>query len=267
MLVGGDAVPANKDAKVGKINNTGAVSCRPPAGTTSARAEPSVDTQSTGETTSARLSAKASIFTPCKPGISTDTGCALLATPAQKGTGGTGNRRTRQCHLWSKAVFSGLKPLKRSSHSSTMVGDKLYVFGGFSPEKWWNVVSILDTNTMTWIKRDTTGAIPCSRYAHAACQDGSTMYIFGGFGMPRSGIETYLNDVFALDIAKMKWRRLDDTLDWLPPCPRAAAAAALDSSTHTWYIHGGNAGDRRLTDMHALHLETQQWRQVCNLGM
>ena len=167
-----------------------------------------------------------------------------------------------RCHLWSKAIFSGADELKtqRSCHSATMDGTNIFMFGGFGSGQWYNTVSILDTKDMTWRKRQAKGDVPCKRYAHVAAQDEGKMYVFGGFG----GAEGhYLNDIYALDMKTLEWRRVQP--DGEPPCPRAAAASAYDPSSRTWFIHGGNAGDHRLNDLHALNLRTLQWRRIGGL--
>ena len=187
------------------------------------------------------------------------------------------SRTNVNCNLWAKAVSAGVIPDKRSSHTATMVGDTMYVFGGFGAGAWYNSVSVLDTVTMTWQKRNAKGDVPCPRYAHVAAQDGNKMYIFGGFGTAQFGNisrnlrrpasatrapETYLNDVYAFDVTTLEWSRVNEMLDGLPPCPRAACAASFDRRSRIWYIQGGNAGERRLDDLHALNLATQQWRQI-----
>jgi N-acetylneuraminic acid mutarotase len=141
-----------------------------------------------------------------------------------------------------------------------MHGTNIFVFGGFGSGQWYNTVSILDTKDMTWRKRLVKGEVPCKRYAHVAAQDDGKMYVFGGFGGAQG---QYLNDIFALDVETLEWRRVQP--DGEPPCPRAAAAAAYDPSSRTWFIHGGNAGDHRLNDLHALNLRTLQWRRIGGL--
>ena len=202
---------------------------------------------------------------PFKPG--TEPEPEPEPAPARRRAGKKGRlaKRNVRCHLWSKAIFSGADELgnERSCHSATMHRTDMYVFGGFGNQHWYNTVSILDTTTMTWRKRRTKGETPCERYAHVAAQDQGRMYVFGGFGGKTASGGQYLNDIYVLEMETLEWSRVHP--DGEPPRARAAAAAALEPVSRTWFIHGGNAGDLRLNDLHALDLKTNQWRRIGGL--
>eukprot|EP01052_Picozoa_sp_SAG31_P051395 SAG31_NODE_12185_length_960_cov_1.571429_1_plen_155_part_01 len=87
-------------------------------------------------------------------------------------------RKTVDCYLWSKAVFSGKRPADRSCHSAAMFGQHMYIFGGYGSGKWYNDVRVLDTVTMTWQSRPVSGQPPKVRYAHASFMHADKMYIF-----------------------------------------------------------------------------------------
>jgi N-acetylneuraminic acid mutarotase len=51
---------------------------------------------------------------------------------------------------WIQPRVSGVAPLARNAQTMTVVGTKLFLFGGHSGNKHLRDLHILDTETMTW---------------------------------------------------------------------------------------------------------------------
>lgn len=51
---------------------------------------------------------------------------------------------------WSSPEVRGSVPAPRDSHSSVVVGNRLFVFGGDSGDRYQGDVNVLDMNKMTW---------------------------------------------------------------------------------------------------------------------
>ncbi|KAH8283396.1 hypothetical protein KR054_008842 [Drosophila jambulina] len=97
---------------------------------------------------------------------------------------------------WAKPRTLGQAPLPRSLHSSTMIGNKMYVFGGWVPlvmnesksttEREWkctNTLAVLDLDTMTWdnVTLDTVEEnVPRARAGHCAVGIQSRLYVWSG---------------------------------------------------------------------------------------
>ncbi|KAH8376045.1 hypothetical protein KR093_010965, partial [Drosophila rubida] len=97
---------------------------------------------------------------------------------------------------WEKPRTRGLAPLPRSLHSSTMIANKMYVFGGWVPlvindtkattEREWkctNTLAVLDLDTMTWenVTLDTVEEnVPRARAGHCAVGIQSRLYVWSG---------------------------------------------------------------------------------------
>src|SRR5690606_26337371 len=97
-------------------------------------------------------------------------------------------------------------PTPRSSHDVAVVGDKLYVVGGWfmqgdDEHKWLNTVEVLDlaSSDPAW----TTIPQPFSRRALTVAVQGSKIYIVGGFD---SEDEMHL-DVDVFDTATNTWTK------------------------------------------------------------
>ncbi|KAH8316207.1 hypothetical protein KR067_002171 [Drosophila pandora] len=97
---------------------------------------------------------------------------------------------------WSKPRTLGQPPLPRSLHSSTMIANKMYVFGGWVPlvindsksttEREWkctNTLAVLNLDTMAWdnITLDTIEEnVPRARAGHCAVGIQSRLYVWSG---------------------------------------------------------------------------------------
>lgn len=98
---------------------------------------------------------------------------------------------------WSECIVGGIQPLPRSLHTSTVVGDKMYVFGGWVPmvmennkfgthEKEWkctNQLACLNLKKMVWenLSQDSSEEnMPKARAGHCAVRVNERIYIWSG---------------------------------------------------------------------------------------
>lgn len=91
--------------------------------------------------------------------------------------------------------------LDRASHSATVVGDKIYLFGGRRGSRFFDDLLVFNTTTGVWSKP----ARPCpfgSRANHTGTLIGNCIWFVGG--MDR---EDVLGDVFYCDLATHTWHK------------------------------------------------------------
>ncbi|XP_025107654.1 host cell factor 1-like isoform X2 [Pomacea canaliculata] len=98
---------------------------------------------------------------------------------------------------WTKPSLQGIPPLPRSLHSSTVVNNRMFVFGGWVPlvmddvkvathEKEWkctNSLASLNLDTMTWeplAMEVFEDALPRARAGHCAVAINTRLYIWSG---------------------------------------------------------------------------------------
>ncbi|KAG5877102.1 hypothetical protein JTB14_002412 [Gonioctena quinquepunctata] len=99
---------------------------------------------------------------------------------------------------WMKPQVSGVTPLPRSLHTSTLIGHRMFVFGGWVPvvadevktatnEKEWKCTSTmacLNLETMNWdelnIHAESEANLPCARAGHCAVGISTRLYIWSG---------------------------------------------------------------------------------------
>ncbi|KAI0267956.1 hypothetical protein BGY98DRAFT_374637 [Russula aff. rugulosa BPL654] len=164
---------------------------------------------------------------------------------------------------WSRVVVNGPGPGGHCYHTTTMVGSKLFIFGGVIGEKTTNDMWTLDLNCLSqplWETYELTPGDekPLPRSGHVSVTTEDRIIIFGGYG----GQHCY-NDTWSFDISTRKWTELQCTGSI--PSPRHCLAAVLVDGI--MYVFGGLSEDGScLDDLYALQLLTHRWFKISNLG-
>ncbi|KAL2610662.1 hypothetical protein R1flu_029235 [Riccia fluitans] len=137
-------------------------------------------------------------WTEILPASTHDTGAGVFAKRVRHSAAGLGNaiyviggytdktmgdvlKFDTDKEKWSTPSFLGDLPSPRSSHTATVVGKKVYVFGGSGEKTTFNDVHILDTDTSTWSTPTVLGEPPSPRYSHSAVLvNDDRIIIYGG---------------------------------------------------------------------------------------
>jgi N-acetylneuraminic acid mutarotase len=151
-------------------------------------------------------------------------------------------------------------PSERGGHSSVLINNRIYVFGGITgPYSTDNAVYELDiTNKqLTWTKKTTSNA-PKNRNGHVGVSNQGKMYIFGGSDTN----STLLNDLHEYDPATNKWRSIETTNK--PTQRYGTASSVYDNKL---YIFGGlvpssSGPGKSVNDTWCLDLTTFTWTEV-----
>jgi serine/threonine protein kinase/ankyrin repeat protein len=135
-------------------------------------------------------------------------------------------------HIWKKIETTGPAPSKRSSHSSVVVGRRLFLFGGQRNSNWFNDMYILDLDKYEWTKVPDSENAPTPRSEHAATAVDDKIWIFGGFdGSNR------LNDLYTFDTNTLKWTKINIVGKDVPI--GRSGHKMVRYGTSTVYIFGG----------------------------
>ncbi|CAO3595162.1 unnamed protein product [Absidia cylindrospora] len=156
---------------------------------------------------------------------------------------------------WSRAISFGRGPSRPlRAHTSNLIGEHLYVFGGCDIKACFNSLYILDMDTLTWSKPRTTGDIPPPCRAHSCTTvehdvgNGRRvlfLYVFGGGDGPN-----YFNNLYVLNTETFTWTK--PNTEGMPPSPRRAHTTC--SWNNNIIVVGGGDGARALADVHCLDL-------------
>jgi hypothetical protein len=97
---------------------------------------------------------------------------------------------------WRKQPTRGAPPPHRYRHTTAVVGDGMFVFGGVDNlQNRYADLQRLDLRAWCWSEVRCTGHVPSSRTFHRTALLGSTMYILGGY----DGRER-LDDLYGVDV-------------------------------------------------------------------
>lgn len=121
--------------------------------------------------------------------------------------------------------ISGREPHPLVGATTTIVGDKLYVFGGrilsrSRPTPLTSDLYELDLIRRHWTKLETNGDIPPPRYFHSMCALGDTkMVCYGGMSPAQNtnsavdgqGDVTVMSDIYIYDVPTRKWTFIPTT--------------------------------------------------------
>ncbi|CAI7860273.1 unnamed protein product [Closterium sp. NIES-53] len=163
---------------------------------------------------------------------------------------------------WSKPNIKGTPPSPRDSHTSTVVGSRLFVFGGTDGSSGLNDLYMLDTSTNTWTRLAAQGDVPAAREGHAAARVEGLVYVFGGCGKAGEGgtvDETYYNDVHVFNPDTMRWARVATT--GTAPSPRDSHSCCAWGNQ--LIVFGGeDSRNCYLSDVFVLDTSSLMWREV-----
>ncbi|KAI0283606.1 hypothetical protein BGY98DRAFT_1183851 [Russula aff. rugulosa BPL654] len=165
---------------------------------------------------------------------------------------------------WTRIVVNGPGPGGRYNHTFTLVGSKLFVFGGRIASGRLNDIWALDLNCLKsnpfWESYEPApgNEKPLPRSGHVSVTTGDHIIIFGG----HSGRHDF-NDTWSFNVSTRKWTELQCTGS--VPSPRAGHAAVLVGDV--MYVFGGDTIDgTNLGDLTAFNLSTQRWIAFQDIG-
>eukprot|EP00937_MAST-01D_sp_MAST-1D-sp2_P000687 g687.t1 len=115
---------------------------------------------------------------------------------------------------WHDVRCAGDPPAARYGHSATLIGRRMFVFGGRGQGgRLLNDMHLLDLDEWCWVRVSATTASPAVRFDHAACAVGSRIVLFGGW----DGRQCF-NDLWVFDASSFTWMR--PKADGRPPSAR-----------------------------------------------
>lgn len=154
----------------------------------------------------------------------------------------------------------GTGPGARSSHAITVVGDKVYAFGGeFTPRvPVDNNLYVFDLLEKTWSVAEATGDIPPPRVGVAMASIGDIIYVFAG----RDAAHKELNELYSYDTSSNKWTLLSS--GGTGPENRSYHSIAADG--RCIYVFGGCGVSGRLNDLWAYDAIDAKWTKFPEAG-
>ncbi|DBA01647.1 TPA: hypothetical protein N0F65_010298 [Lagenidium giganteum] len=164
---------------------------------------------------------------------------------------------------WTKLATSGQRPPVRSGHSSLVVGDVMYVFGGYNEGNCHNDIYAFDLVRHHWSHIETSNGIsPDGRASHAWCasSDKTKLYLFGGSG-PHWG-QTNMGKLLQFNIKEKNWTIVEASGTHPPP----GYGQSLCAINNKLYLFGGTSGHVYVNDLYVFNEITGVWKKEDTSG-
>ena len=148
-----------------------------------------------------------------------------------------------------------------NAHTMTVVGTKLFLFGGHSGNKHLKDLHIFDTETQTWSEPTTFGNPPKGLRGHTASLIGSKIYLFGGYDGRGWSLKKIIpsNDLYVLNTESMWWNHPIE-VDKAPVGRQRHAACVIGSKQ--LFIFGGFDGCKWLNDICVLDIAKMEVNEI-----
>ena len=168
---------------------------------------------------------------------------------------------------WNTITTYGEIPSNRSEHSSVIIGNKLWLYGGKNVNGYLGDLYTLDLDNLNWkkhlfiynLKNDN---IYYGRSGHGAVvtdfNDTNSIIIFGGINQ-----NGFLNDILIIDIVYEKVNIINNKSNF--PYPREHSAIWIYNKTKI-YIYGGYTEGKTLNDTSFFDLLTLKWNLLDNVN-
>ena len=162
---------------------------------------------------------------------------------------------------WRNARING-RPPSVKNHSATLVGSKLYVFGGYDGKENHSTIYVLDCSNYEWYQlKGLGGDIPAGRNGHSATYANGQLFIIGGW-LGKGPLAA--KDLHIFDIPLLRWIEPDTYGEGPGPC-NMHSADYIQCNNEIIVFRGGD-GSAYLNDLHALDLMTMKWREIAPDG-
>ncbi|EQC27300.1 hypothetical protein SDRG_14921 [Saprolegnia diclina VS20] len=161
---------------------------------------------------------------------------------------------------WSQVKCEGKPPAPRYSHSATLVGAKMFVFGGKGDKgKVYRDMYYLDLETWHWYVVNWTTESPPERFGHSDLAVGTKLVFFGGW----DGQSKTFKDLWVFDTETFAW--LQPQVAGTPPTARYGHSMALLDDGRI-VLYGGQSVKmvpevrvEYFNDLYTLDTETMSW--------
>ncbi|KAI9140148.1 hypothetical protein BKA69DRAFT_1081361 [Paraphysoderma sedebokerense] len=147
-------------------------------------------------------------------------------------------------YTWTRINASGNPPIARGYHTTTLVGSKLYLFGGSDGHECFHDMHVLDIESNSWSTISTMAkAVP--RLSHTAALVGPYIFIFGGHDGSK-----YSTDMLMFNLATQTFETRPTR--GIPPSGRGYCTSILYDSRV--FVYGGYDGQQVFDDLYVLEL-------------
>ncbi|TKR87724.1 hypothetical protein L596_012078 [Steinernema carpocapsae] len=173
-------------------------------------------------------------------------------------------------NTWKVVEACGKIPPARDGHSAVMVGDNMYIFGGFEEDfqRFSNETYCFNITSGKWTELMTVGDPPQHRDFHTSVVIKNKMFVFGGrgdhSGQFHSNQDFYCDKLKVLDLATLAWFQPTVTGD-IPSGRRSHSAWTMDDKM---YVFGGfySIDEKHYNELYEFNASTNRWTLIQATG-
>ncbi|GFR48802.1 hypothetical protein Agub_g10753 [Astrephomene gubernaculifera] len=158
----------------------------------------------------------------------------------------------------SPALAPGCKLLPRSGATLTVVGDRVFLFGGTEPVSGlcYNELKVLDPATWTWSNVEAQGTLPPPRHSHCSgCLADTCLIVYGG-----AGYQGPMQDVWFYNTLQNSWSR--PVVSGQHPAAREMHTGCMVDPT-TLLVYGGRGAEFKvLCDAALFDAKQMKWTAI-----
>jgi len=168
---------------------------------------------------------------------------------------------------WSEPQIDESHPVRTptiKNHSVTYFDDHLYCFGGYDGRRNHMTLLIYSILEQVWRLGDASGTPPPGRNGHSATLAKEKIFIIGGW-LGTGPLAA--SDMHVLDLSRrhqLHW--FQPFVTGTPPGPCNMHSADYVESRNEVYVFRGGNGREYMNDLHALDVDTYNWRIVETTG-
>ncbi|ETV79299.1 hypothetical protein H257_07351 [Aphanomyces astaci] len=169
---------------------------------------------------------------------------------------------------WCQVKCEGKPPAPRYNHTATLIGTKMFVFGGKGAKgALYRDMFYLDLETWHWFSVNWTTESPSERFSHSALAVGNKLVIFGGW----DGTNKTFKDLWVFDTESFAW--IKPKVTGTPPPPRHGHTMVLLEDGRILVFGGyalkttpGDITGEYFNDVYTLDTETMVWTRPRTTG-
>jgi len=166
---------------------------------------------------------------------------------------------------WKQIRASGLEVAPRYGHSATLVGDRMFVFGGKGTNgNLYRDMVVLDIKNWVWAPVVSQSVSPPARMQHASLQIGRKIVIHGGW----DSVSPSYNDIWIFDTGDFSW--MQPKTYGVPPSPRYQHSLNLTPDGRILMFGGAHISTTNqityFKDLYELNTSTMVWSHCVTKG-
>lgn len=152
-------------------------------------------------------------------------------------------------YSWNRLNITGEVISPRSGSKSTIVGDTLFIFGGYNNPTYFNDLYAIDLTTLNCTKVEGSGDVPTPRKTPLFSNYNNKLYVWGGFD------GSWPSDLFVFDLETQEWTKFKQSA----PGRSGETFETIGSKIYC-YMPAKSGG------MHVVDMENNEVKQIQTSG-